>query len=57
MSYDGQIILGFTANGSALPEVETLAKYTQEAFEALEKETQQRKLRKRKPARRGAAAA
>jgi WS/DGAT/MGAT family acyltransferase len=57
MSYDGQIILGFTANGSALPEVETLAKYTQEAFEALEKATQQRKLRKRKPARRGAAAA
>jgi WS/DGAT/MGAT family acyltransferase len=57
MSYDGQIILGFTANGSALPEVESLAKYTQDAFAALEKATAQRKLRPRKPARRRFAAA
>ncbi len=43
MSYDGQVILGYTANGSALPEVESLAKHTQEAFAALEKATARRK--------------
>jgi len=35
MSYDKQVIMGFTANGSALPELEGLARYTQEAFEEL----------------------
>jgi WS/DGAT/MGAT family acyltransferase len=37
MSYAGQVILGFTANGSALPEVESLARYAEEAFAALER--------------------
>ena len=45
MSYDGQVILGFTANGSALPEVESLAKYTQAAFAVLEKATARRRTR------------
>jgi hypothetical protein len=57
MSYDGQIIMGFTANGSALPEVESLANYTREAFEALEQATARRGSAKRKPARRRAARA
>jgi WS/DGAT/MGAT family acyltransferase len=57
MSYDGQVIMGFTANGSALPEVESLAKYTLEALESLEKATAKRELRKRKPSRRRTAAA
>ena len=57
MSYDGQIIMGFTANGSALPEIESLANYTREAFEALEKATARRSSAKRKPARRRAARA
>jgi dUTPase len=39
MSYAGEVILGFTANGSALPEVESLARYAQEAFAALERAT------------------
>jgi diacylglycerol O-acyltransferase len=39
MTYDGQVIMGFTANGSALPEVESMARYTREAFAALEKAT------------------
>ena len=37
MSYAGQVVLGFTANGAALPEVESLARYTAEAFERLER--------------------
>jgi WS/DGAT/MGAT family acyltransferase len=37
MSYAGQVVFGFTANGSALPEVESMARYTAEAFEALQK--------------------
>jgi hypothetical protein len=48
MSYDGQVILGFTANGSALPEVESLARHTQEAFAALEKATAKRRSRPRR---------
>jgi hypothetical protein len=48
MSYDGQVILGFTANGSALPEVESLAKHTREAFAALEKATARRRGRPRR---------
>jgi WS/DGAT/MGAT family acyltransferase len=45
MSYDGQVILGFTANGSALPEVESLAAHTRDAFVALEKATARRRRR------------
>lgn len=48
MSYDGQVIMGFTANGSALPEVESMALHTQEAFAALEKATAARAGRRRK---------
>jgi len=40
---DGQVILGFTANGSALPEVESLARYAEEAFAALERATPARR--------------
>jgi hypothetical protein len=54
MSYDEQVIMGFTANGSALPEVESMAKYTQDAFVALEKATAKRKLPGRRTARRPA---
>ena len=43
MSYAGQVILGFTANGSALPEVESLARYAEEAFAALERATPARR--------------
>ena len=57
MSYDGQLILGFTANGSALPEVESMARYTREAFAALEKATARRRARPRRAARRRTAAA
>jgi WS/DGAT/MGAT family acyltransferase len=39
MSYAGQVILGLTANGSALPEVESLARYAGEAFADLERAT------------------
>jgi diacylglycerol O-acyltransferase len=51
MSYAGQVILGFTANGSALPEVESMARYTQDAFSALEKATASRKAAHRAPRR------
>jgi diacylglycerol O-acyltransferase len=51
MSYAGQVILGFTANGSALPEVESLARDTTDAFVGLERVTAQRVTR-RPPARR-----
>ena len=37
MSYGDQMVFGYTANGAALPEVESLARYTVEAFAALEK--------------------
>lgn len=37
MSYGGQMVFGYTANGSALPEVESMARYTVEAFASLEK--------------------
>lgn len=37
MSYGDQMVFGYTANGSALPEVESLARYTTEAFGALER--------------------
>jgi diacylglycerol O-acyltransferase / wax synthase len=35
MSYGKQVIMGFTANGAALPEVESLARYVQDAFAEL----------------------
>ena len=47
MSYANKVILGFTANGSALPEVESLARYTQDAFAALETATSRRKARRK----------
>ncbi len=43
MSYAGQVILGFTANGSALPEVESLAHFAEESFAALERATAARR--------------
>jgi diacylglycerol O-acyltransferase len=45
MSYAGQVILGITANGSALPEVESMARYATEAFAALERATASRRRR------------
>jgi len=51
MSYAGQVILGFTANGSALPEVESMARYAQEAFAALQRATARRRAGRRRRAR------
>jgi len=48
MSYAGLVILGFTANGSALPGLENMAIYTREAFEALDKVTDRRQLQRSK---------
>jgi diacylglycerol O-acyltransferase / wax synthase len=39
MSYAGQVVIGFTANASALPEAARLAQYTRDAFAALERHT------------------
>ncbi|HET9693836.1 MAG TPA: wax ester/triacylglycerol synthase family O-acyltransferase, partial [Steroidobacteraceae bacterium] len=39
MSYAGQVVLGFTANGAALPEVESIARYVNEAFRQLDRVT------------------
>jgi WS/DGAT/MGAT family acyltransferase len=39
MSYAGQVVIGFTANASALPGAERLAQYTRDAFAALERHT------------------
>lgn len=39
MSYAGQVVIGFTANASALPDAGRLAQYTREAFAALERNT------------------
>jgi len=49
MSYAGQVILGFTANGSALPEVESMARYAEEAFEALARATAARRAGRGRP--------
>jgi WS/DGAT/MGAT family acyltransferase len=43
MSYADQMGFGYTANGSALPEVESMARHTTDAFAALERATQARK--------------
>ena len=51
MSYAGQVILGFTANGSALPEVESMARHAQEAFAALQRATARRRAGRRHRAR------
>jgi diacylglycerol O-acyltransferase len=45
MSYGKQVIMGFTANGAALPEVESLARYTQDAFSALQDATRNKRRR------------
>jgi hypothetical protein len=37
MSYDRQVVLGFTANGDALPDLERMPALVQEAFAALRK--------------------
>jgi WS/DGAT/MGAT family acyltransferase len=39
MSYAGQVVIGFTANASALPNADRLAQYTREAFATLERQT------------------
>ncbi|MGB7905026.1 MAG: wax ester/triacylglycerol synthase family O-acyltransferase [Steroidobacteraceae bacterium] len=39
MSYAGQVVIGFTANASALPHAGRLAQYTREAFATLERQT------------------
>jgi WS/DGAT/MGAT family acyltransferase len=57
MSYAGQVILGFTANGSALPEVESLAQYAEDGFAALERATAARRGGKSRSPRRRARAA
>jgi WS/DGAT/MGAT family acyltransferase len=55
MSYAGQVILGFTANGASMPRLETLARYTDQAYAALEAATLRRN--KPRPVKRTAAAA
>ena len=55
MSYGHQMVFGYTANGSALPEVESMARYTVEAFAALEKATAQRRSARAAQTRRGKA--
>jgi WS/DGAT/MGAT family acyltransferase len=55
MSYGDQMVFGYTANGSALPEVESLARYTTEAFAALQKATRTRGAARRRQARAGKA--
>jgi hypothetical protein len=35
MSYAGKVIFGFTANGASLPELESMARHTEAAFESL----------------------
>jgi len=51
MSYGSQMVFGYTANGSALPEVESMARYTVEAFAALEQATAKPAARQRAGAR------
>jgi len=38
MSYAGQVLVGYTANASALPGIERLARFTQDAFVALKRQ-------------------
>ncbi len=39
MSYAGQVLVGYTANASALPEADRLGRYTRDAFLALERQS------------------
>jgi WS/DGAT/MGAT family acyltransferase len=54
MSYAGQVVFGYTANGSALPEVESMARHTVAAFAELERATKKRRAAARRPTRRTA---
>ena len=47
MSYGGQMVYGYTANGASLPEVESMARYTTDAFAALERAAARRTTRRR----------
>jgi len=42
MSYAGQVLVGYTANASALPEADRLGRYTRDAFLALERQSRAR---------------
>jgi WS/DGAT/MGAT family acyltransferase len=42
MSYAGQVVIGFTANASALPEMPLMAEYTRDAFAALERQSRRK---------------
>jgi len=44
MSYASQVVIGFTASSSALPEAARLALYTKEAFAALERQSRGRRV-------------
>ena len=46
MSYAGKVVIGFTANASALPKAARLAQYTQQAFTALERHTRRSRLKR-----------
>jgi WS/DGAT/MGAT family acyltransferase len=43
MSYAGQVVIGFTANATALPGAGRLAHYTKQAFSTLQRHTQRKK--------------
>ncbi len=47
MSYAGQVVIGFTANASALPDAGRLAQYTREAFATLERQTRRSEVQRR----------
>jgi WS/DGAT/MGAT family acyltransferase len=46
MSYAGRVVIGFTANATALPEAGRLAQYTKQAFSTLRRHTQRVKPRR-----------
>lgn len=48
MSYAGQMVLGYTANGSALPDIEVLARYTNQAYDALARAAARRAVPRRR---------
>jgi hypothetical protein len=39
MSYAGQVLVGYTANASALPDADRLGRYTRDAFLALQRQS------------------
>jgi diacylglycerol O-acyltransferase len=43
MSYAGQVVIGFTANAAAMPDVAHLGRYTLDAFAALERQSRRTK--------------